>query len=119
MRLGSTSTNIPDAKASAKRGTPLEVPLTHVVGAESVRAETGEPGRGFFSLGGWLPGGITAGSTHRHGGPVFWNVSDLACAIAISLRDERYSQLIVDVADRDEVTAAIRKEIAGQALSAA
>jgi hypothetical protein len=111
--------NTPDAKASAKRGTPLEVPLTHVVGAESVRAETGEPGRGFFSLGSCLPGVISGGRTHRHNGLAFWNASDVNCAIAISLRDECYPQLIVDVADRDEVTAAIRKETAGQALSAA
>ena len=116
---GNLVVRFPGASALLAFKKPLEVPLTHVVGAECVGADTSGRGRGFLSLGTWLPGVITAGRAHRHGGRVFWNVSNPDRAIEIFLRGERYSRLIVDVTDPDQVIAVIHQGIAGQAHGAA
>jgi len=48
-----------------------------------------------------LPGVITAGTFYQDGRRVFWDVHDPEKTVAIDLHDERYSQLIVEVADPD------------------
>jgi hypothetical protein len=48
-----------------------------------------------------VPGVITAGTFYQDGRRVFWDVHDPEKTVAIDLHDERYSQLIVEVADPD------------------
>ena len=79
----------------------LEIPLVHIAG---VRADP-ETARGWYHgirmPGTNLPGVITAGTFYQDGRRVFWDVHDPEKTVAIDLHDERYSQLIVEVADPD------------------
>jgi hypothetical protein len=76
----------------------LEIPLANVRGA------TADPGivhesKGVRLGGTSLPGVITAGTFRSAGEWVFWDVHNPAGAIVIQLADERYSRLVVEVAD--------------------
>ena len=77
----------------------LEIPLVHIAG---VRADA-EIARGWWHgmklPGTNLPGVITAGTFYQDGKRVFWDVHHPEKTIVIELHDERYSQLIVEVAD--------------------
>jgi hypothetical protein len=77
----------------------LEIPLAHIAG---VRVDT-EVARGWwhgFRMPGTnVPGVITAGTFYQDGKRVFWDVHSPENTIVIDLHDERYNQLIVEVAD--------------------
>jgi hypothetical protein len=77
----------------------LEIPLVHIVGA---RADP-EAARGWYHgirmPGTNVPGVITAGTFYQDGKRVFWDVHLPEKAIIIDLHDERFNQLIVEVAD--------------------
>ena len=79
----------------------LEIPLVHIAG---VRADP-ETARGWYHgirmPGTNVPGVITAGTFYQDGRRVFWDVHDPDKTVAVDLHDERYSQLIVEVADPD------------------
>jgi hypothetical protein len=46
-----------------------------------------------------LPGVIIAGTFYHHGKRIFWDVKDAEKTIVIELADERYDQLVVEVAN--------------------
>jgi hypothetical protein len=46
-----------------------------------------------------IPGVITAGTFCQHGKRVFWDVHNPDNTVVIELRDERYNELVVEVAD--------------------
>lgn len=76
----------------------LEIPLAHVRGA------TADPGivresKGIRLGGTHLPGVITAGTFRSGGEWIFWDVHDPAGAVVVELVDERYSRLVIEVAD--------------------
>jgi hypothetical protein len=76
----------------------LEIPLANVRGA------TADPGaargpKGIRNAGAHFPGILTAGTFHIDGERVFWDVRDPAKAVVIQLNDERYTRLIIEVAD--------------------
>ncbi len=77
----------------------LEIPLQHIAG---VRADS-EVARGWWHgirmPGTNLPGVLTAGTFYQDDKRVFWDVHDPENTIVIDLHDERYDQLIVEVAD--------------------
>lgn len=77
----------------------LEIPLVHVRG---VRADP-EAARGWWHgirmPGTNLPGVITAGTFYQDGKRVFWDVHHAEKTIVIDLHDERYNQLVIEVAD--------------------
>jgi hypothetical protein len=77
----------------------LTIPLAHVRG---VRADP-EVARGWWhgikAPGTDLPGVITAGTFYQQGKRVFWDVHSPENTIVLDLADERYDQLIVEVAD--------------------
>lgn len=79
----------------------LEIPIAHVRG---VRADP-EVARGWWHglrmPGTQLPGVITAGTFYQHGKRVFWDVHHPENTIIVELADERYDELIVEVADPD------------------
>ncbi len=74
----------------------LEIPLEHISG---VRTAADERVRGIRLPGTYIPGVITAGTFFQIGKKVFWDVHDSEHAIAIDLRDERFSTLIIEVAE--------------------
>lgn len=89
----------------------LEIPLAHIA---SVRADS-EVARGWYHglrmPGTNVPGVITAGTFYQEGKRVFWDVHDPGKTIAIDLHDERYSQLIVEVADPDAAVKLIQSAL--------
>lgn len=46
-----------------------------------------------------VPGVITAGTFYQHGQRIFWDVHHPEKTVVIQLHDERYNELIVEVAD--------------------
>jgi hypothetical protein len=87
----------------------LEIPLEHVVNVRS--ADDKESGFRVRTMGTSVPGVITAGTFLQEGSLVFWDVHDLKRAIAIELQDERYSKLIIEVADPEETIRTLRKAL--------
>jgi hypothetical protein len=87
----------------------LEIPLNHVSG---VRMAAEERVRGMRLPGTYLPGIITAGSFLHEGRWVFWDVHEPEKAIAIDLQDERFSALVIEVADPAASVRAIERAIA-------
>ncbi len=79
----------------------LEIPLIHIA---SVRADP-QIARGWYHgirmPGTNVPGVITAGTFYQNGKRVFWDVHHPEKSIVIELRDERFNELVVEVADPD------------------
>ena len=89
----------------------LEIPLSHVVGAE-VNLEVARQWRkGIRAPGSHVPGVITAGTLHQDDERVFWDVHDPEKTVVIQLRDERYARLVIEVEDPRATTAAIQKAL--------
>jgi hypothetical protein len=77
----------------------LEIPLVHIAG---VRADP-QIARGRWHAvrmpGTNIPGVITAGTFYQDGKRIFWDVHNPANTLVITLRDERYDELVVEVSD--------------------
>jgi hypothetical protein len=86
----------------------LEIPLSHVSGAEADPEVARRWWQGIRSGGTHVPGVITAGTFHQEGERVFWDVHDPEKAIVIQLRDERYARLVIEVEDPPATVAAIQ-----------
>jgi hypothetical protein len=76
----------------------LTIPLANVRGATADPGIAKDP-KGIRAPGAYVPGVVTAGTFHIHGERVFWDVHDAAKAVVIELADERYTRLVVEVAD--------------------
>jgi hypothetical protein len=76
----------------------LTIPLANVRGATVDPGAVREP-KGLRGPGTAWPGVIYAGTFHRDGERVFWDVHGRDKAIVIELADERYARLIIDVDD--------------------
>jgi len=77
----------------------LEIPLQHITGARADPSIAHGWWHGMRMPGTNVPGVITAGTFYQHGERVFWDVHNPDNTIVIELKDERYKQLIVEVAD--------------------
>ncbi|HEV2398575.1 MAG TPA: hypothetical protein VGS27_16645 [Candidatus Sulfotelmatobacter sp.] len=58
-----------------------------------------------------VPGVITAGTFYEDDKRVFWDVHHPEKTIVIDLHDERYSELIVEVADPDAAVKLIQSAL--------
>jgi hypothetical protein len=89
----------------------LEIPVAHI---RDVRADP-EIARGWWHglrlPGTHLPGVITAGTFYQAGKRVFWDVHDPERTIVISLKDERYDELVIEVEDPAAVIALLQSRI--------
>jgi hypothetical protein len=88
----------------------LEIPLAHI---SSVRADASVAKGWYHGLrmpGTNIPGVITAGTFYQDGQRIFWDVHHPENTIVIELRDERYSELIVEVPDPQAAVELIRGE---------
>jgi hypothetical protein len=86
----------------------LEIPLSHVVGAEVDPEIAREWHKGIRAPGTHVPGVITAGTFYQEGERVFWDVHDPEKTLVIQLRDERYAWLVIEVEDPLATAAAIQ-----------
>ena len=79
--------------------TRLEVPLAHVMGAAPDDVEARRWWHGVREPGVDVPHVLTAGRFLQHGDLVFWDVRGPEGAIAVDLRHEQYSKLVIGVED--------------------
>lgn len=89
----------------------IEVPLQHITGARIDQEAARGWWHGIRMPGTQVPGLITAGTFYEHGRRVFYDVHDTDNTIVVALNDEKYDQLIVEVANPpneiDKLTRAI------------
>ena len=89
----------------------LEIPLVHIA---DVRADP-QTARGWYHgirmPGTSVPGVITAGTFYQDGRRVFWDVHNPEKTIVIDLHDERFNQLVVEVADPGEAVKLIQSSL--------
>jgi hypothetical protein len=89
----------------------IDIPLANV---RSIRRDTEGVTRWWSGLrvpGVRLPGLIKAGTYYQDGGLVFFDVHDPTRTVTIELRDERYRELVLEVADPDRVVAEVRSAL--------
>ena len=86
----------------------LEIPLQHIAGVRADPSVAHGWWHGFKMPGTQIPGVITAGTFWQNGMQVFWDVHNPDNTIVIDLHDERYNQLIVEVADPNAAVQMIR-----------
>jgi len=87
----------------------LEVPLSHVVGAEADPEEAHRWWQGIRTGGTHVPGVITAGTFYQEGERGFWDVHKPEKTGVIQLRDERYSRLVIEVEDPEAAIARVNE----------
>ncbi len=76
----------------------LRIPLDGVTGARADPAVLAEPA-GVKAVGARIPGVIRAGTFHRDGATVFWDVHRGDGAVVIDLRGQPWDCLVVEVDD--------------------
>jgi hypothetical protein len=86
----------------------LSIPLVNVVGAVADPG-VGDEHKGLRAPGTHLPGVIVAGTYYTHGERVFWDVHDPAKAVVITLTNQRYARLVVEVDDPAATVALITR----------
>ena len=88
----------------------LEVPLSHVEGAEADPEEARRRWHGIMERGIWVPGSITAGTYYQERELVFWDVHDPE-KMVIRLKDERYRRLVIQVEDPQATVARVNEAV--------
>lgn len=89
----------------------LEIPLSHIAGVRADPQAASGMFHGVRMPGTNVPGVITAGTFYQDGKRVFWDVHHPANAIVISLHDERYDDLVVEVADVQSAVTMIKSAL--------
>ena len=92
----------------------LEVPLSHITGVEidpGVEQEFNSWFTGLKAPGTGLPGVIKAGTWYTSNGKVFWDVHNPHSTVTITLADETYNRLVIQVADPASTIAEIEDAI--------
>jgi hypothetical protein len=92
----------------------LQIPLAHVRGASTDPAVIGRP-EGWRGPGSRIPGVITAGTFHHDGTKVFWDVHDMAKAVAIEVEHDVYERLVIEVDDPRATAELIERALAQRA----
>lgn len=77
----------------------LEIPLVHIANIKADPAVARGWWHGIRMPGTNVPGVLTAGTFYQDGRRVFWDVHNPDNTVVIELKDERYQELIVEVAD--------------------
>src|ERR1700733_4684080 len=77
----------------------LEIPLAHVVEVRADATIAHGLGHGLRMPGTNIPGVLTAGTFYQDGKRIFWDVHNPDNTVVIELKDERYNELIVEVAE--------------------
>jgi hypothetical protein len=77
----------------------LEIPLAHIAEIRTDPAIAHGWWHGLRMPGTSIPGVLTAGTFYQDGKRVFWDVHNPDNVVVIELKDERYNELIVEVAD--------------------
>ena len=86
----------------------LEIRLEHVAGIRADSTVAHGWWHGIRMPGTSLPGVLTPGTFYQDGKRVFWDVHNPDRTVVIDLRDERYNQLIVEVADPETTVGLVK-----------
>jgi len=89
----------------------LEIPLEHVTGITADPTIARGWWHGIRMPGTSIPGVITAGTFYQHGKQVFWDVHNPDNTVMIELKDERYNELVVEVADPSFAVELVKGEL--------
>ena len=89
----------------------LEIPLAHVAEIRADPAIAHAWWHGIRMPGTSIPGVLTAGTFYRDGKRVFWDVHNPDKTVVIELKDERYNELIVEVADPQAAVELVKAEL--------
>jgi hypothetical protein len=89
----------------------LAIPLRHIA---NVRTDA-EPMQKWFHGIKWpgtsVPGVITAGTFYHDGKRTFWDINHPEKAVVITLADESYNELVIEVENPDAFVANLQKSI--------
>lgn len=77
----------------------LEIPLVHIAGVRADPRVAHSWWHGIRMPGTNVPGVLTAGTFYQEGKRIFWDVHHPENTIVIDLHDEKYNELIIEVAD--------------------
>lgn len=91
----------------------LEIPLAHVGGIRCDPSVAHGWSHGLRMPGTNIPGVLTAGTFYQDGNRVFWDIHNPDNAVVIELRDEQYSQLVVEVADPKAAVELVKAALPG------
>ena len=103
-----------DVGWSLKRS--LTVPLSHVIDA-TVEPVAGRPGWKVFGTG--IPRGFSAGRFRTKGKNEFWVADQKKAALIITLRDETYARLVLQVENPEVAAEKINSVASGGSRAAA
>ncbi|MGB8579747.1 MAG: hypothetical protein WCD47_02915 [Candidatus Sulfotelmatobacter sp.] len=89
----------------------LEIPLAHVTEIRADASVTRGWWHGLRMPGTNVPGVITAGTFYQDGKRIFWDVHRPENTVVIELKDERYNELIVEVADPEDAVKIVKSAL--------
>ncbi len=92
----------------------LEIPLIHIARVRADPEVAHAWWHGLRMPGTNIPGVLTAGTFYQDGNRVFWDVHHPDKTIVIDLRNEKYQQLIVEVADPETAVRSLSAELPNQ-----
>ena len=92
----------------------LEIPLQHISGIRADSTIAKGLWHGVRLPGTHIPGVLIAGTFYQDGNRVFWDVHNPENAIVIELHDERYNELVVEVADPKAAVEMVKACIPGK-----
>lgn len=85
----------------------LQIPIAHIRGARVDTEIAHGWWHGIRAPGTSIPGVLTAGTFYQDGKRVFWDVHHPESVVVVELADERYDELVIEVADPAAVVALI------------
>lgn len=89
----------------------LQIPRLHIRGARADPDTARGWWHGLKAPGTNIPGVVTAGTFYQDGKRVFWDVHNPDNTIVVELVDERYDELVVEVADPADVISRLQAAI--------
>jgi hypothetical protein len=91
----------------------LVIPLDDVVSA-STDGTVADDHKGWRGPGTYVPGVIAAGTFHRDGERIFWDVHDPKKVVVIELRHEHFARLVLGVDDPGASADLVNLALAGR-----
>jgi hypothetical protein len=91
----------------------LEIPLAHIADIRADPTIAHGWWHGMRMPGTNIPGVLTAGTFYHDGKRVFWDVHNPENTVVIELKDERYNELIIEVADPNAAVKLVKATLPG------
>jgi hypothetical protein len=91
----------------------LEIPLAHIAEIKADPTIAHGWWHGLRMPGTNIPGVLTAGTFYQDGKRVFWDVHNPENTVVVLLKDERYNELIVEVADPQAAVELVKAALPG------